>query len=198
MTSTRSAWRTALRRWAMMRVVRLGEELPQGLMQLALGLGVQGGGRLVEDDDLGVCEDHARHRQTLALATGEPHPAAPEQGVEPLVQGGDDVVELGDPQCLPKAGVRDLAPQGQVHAHRVVEQGRVLQDDGDVVAHPVHADLGYRDPVVADLAGSGRDRAPSRICTRVVLPPPLAPTRATFSPGAMSRSMPSRTCGPSP
>ena len=77
----------------MTSVVRPCGELGQRLLDRPLGLGVERRGRLVEDQDRRVLEEHARDRQALLLAARELDAALADDGVEAVRQGGDEVVE---------------------------------------------------------------------------------------------------------
>jgi len=76
-TTIRSARSMVERRWAMTSVVRPRRRALERCLDPTLGLGVQGGGRLVEDQDGGVLEQRAGNREPLALPPREPHPRSP-------------------------------------------------------------------------------------------------------------------------
>ena len=71
-----------------------------------LGLAVQVGGRLVEDDDGRRLEQHPRDGQPLLLAAGEPVPAVADHGVQALRHAGHQVPDLRRPQRLRPARPR--------------------------------------------------------------------------------------------
>ena len=56
----------------MTTTVRPAAEPGDGLGDRRLGVGIEVGGRLVEDDEVGVAEERARDRDPLALAAAQP------------------------------------------------------------------------------------------------------------------------------
>ena len=60
------------------------------LLDRQLTLGVEGAGRLVEQQHARVAQQRARHGDALALAAGQPHASGAEIGVEALRQGLDE------------------------------------------------------------------------------------------------------------
>ena len=94
-TAIWSASRTVERRWAMVSVVRPRESASSACLHGALGLGVQGAGRLVEDQDRRVAQDGAGDGEALLLAAGEAVAALADDGVVAVGQRGDVVVDLG-------------------------------------------------------------------------------------------------------
>ena len=57
-----------------------------GVEDRRLGLGVDGGERVVEHQDLRLAHERARERDALLLPAGELHAALADDGVEPLGQ----------------------------------------------------------------------------------------------------------------
>src|SRR5690606_21703184 len=82
-------------------------ELVERLLDRALGLGVEGRGRLVEDQDRRVLQEDARDRQPLLLTARELHAALADQRVEALRQALDQLLELS-----PARGLEDLLVAG--------------------------------------------------------------------------------------
>ena len=72
-----SALRMVDSRWAMTKVVRSCMTFGQGRLDQALGLGVQGRGRFVEDEDGRVLEQGPGDGQPLALAARKLPPRSP-------------------------------------------------------------------------------------------------------------------------
>jgi len=68
----------------------------------------------------------------------------------------------------------------------------MLQHGGDMAAHHFHADFSHRHAIEIHCAGSGRVETKYHL-HQVDLPPPEAPTSATFSPGRMVRLTPFST-----
>src|SRR6266536_5403324 len=54
--------------------------------QLGFCIGVEGRGEVVEDEQLGVAQEHPRRGGALDLAAGELHSARSDQRVEPLLE----------------------------------------------------------------------------------------------------------------
>ncbi len=68
-----------------------------GLLHGLLGLGVQGAGRLVKDEDGRVAQDRAGDGQALLLPAGEPVAALPHHRVVAVGQGLQVLVDLRHP-----------------------------------------------------------------------------------------------------
>ena len=64
------------------------EQLGEGLVDEGFGFGVEGGGRFVEDQDVGVFEQGAGDGDALLLAAGELGAAGAGGGVETFGLGG--------------------------------------------------------------------------------------------------------------
>src|SRR5213080_4271617 len=141
-TTIKSAWRTVARRCEHddqvcvahrreavcdheHRAVR--HQAVDRLLYEALGLGVEGAGRLVEDQERWIAQQRPRDRDALALPAGEPRAALAQQGVVGLRELGDELVRVrgagGAAYLLERevtTAVRD------VRIHRVVEQHGLL------------------------------------------------------------------------
>ena len=81
-TRIASAARIVDSRWAMTSAVRPVERGDERLLDGGLGLGVEVGGRLVEDDDPRLGQQQPGDRQALALAAGQAVAALADDGVE--------------------------------------------------------------------------------------------------------------------
>ena len=79
--------RTVDRRWAMVMRGAVGRQGVDGLLHGVLGAGVQGAGRLVEDEHGRVAQDGAGDGEALLLAAGEAVAALADEGVVPVGQG---------------------------------------------------------------------------------------------------------------
>ena len=127
------------------------------LQDLVLGLGVQGAGRLVQNQDRGVAEQRAGDGESLALATGEPAAALADDGVVAGRQRHDEVVEAGRLR-----GGHDLVvgrvelPHPDVVADGAIEEGRLLRDQREAAAEG-------RQRVLADVASVDLDRPIGRV-----------------------------------
>ncbi len=120
-------------------------------LDLALGLGVERGGRLVEHQDARALQDHARDRDALLLAAREFQAALADRAPVAVGQRGDEIVDARAPRRL---GDLVLAGAGaaiaDVVADRIVEQHRVLRHDADGAAQAVLAHVAQILAVDAD------------------------------------------------
>src|SRR5215218_10764694 len=123
----------------------------QGLLDVDLGLGVEVGGGLVEDDDGRVGQQQPGDGQALLLAAGQPVAALADHRLPALGQALDQVQDPGRP-----AGVLDLLQGGvrpgvaQVGQDGVVEQVRVLGDQPDRGPQALQLQVAHVDPVDPD------------------------------------------------
>ncbi len=107
----------------------LHEEV-EAVLDHGFGLGVEGAGGLVEDEDAGVGEDGAGDGDPLALAAGELDAALAYDGVVLLGKTLGELVDAGD-----AAGIYELlfggvrAAEEDVFADGAVEEEGLLQDD---------------------------------------------------------------------
>ena len=111
------------------------DEVLQGQLDFPLGLRVDRGGGLVEDQDPRVDQQRPGDADPLPLAAGEELPPLADQRIVGVGQAEDELVGAGG-----AGGGDDLLPRGvrpavgDVLGHRAVEQKRLLQDDADVAA----------------------------------------------------------------
>ena len=119
-----------------------------------LRAGIDGGGRLVENQHRRLGNRRPRDGQQLPLALREVRAVGIEQGVVALRQVGDEIVRVGDLGGADAVLVRrvELAVADVLH-HRAGEQMRVLQNDAERAAQIVLADVAHVDAVVGDLSG---------------------------------------------
>src|SRR5215212_419361 len=146
----------------------------QGPLDLHLGLGVEVGGGLVEDDDGRVGQQQPGDGQALLLPARQPVAALADHRLPPFGQAFDQVQDPGPP-----AGVLDLLQArvrpgvAEVGQDGVVEQVRVLGDQADGGPQALQlqvADVDAVDPDVAladvvdpgDQHGRGRLAGPRR------------------------------------
>src|SRR3546814_3958942 len=71
------------------------DQLSQRLLNMALRLAVEGGGRLVEQQDGGVLQHGAGDGDALALTAGEVAAARADLGVVAAGEGGDEIMGAG-------------------------------------------------------------------------------------------------------
>ena len=104
-------------------------------------LGVESGGGFVEDEDGGVLQDGAGDGDALAFAAGEAEALFADDGVVALRHAQDEVVGEGV-----AGGLYDLfggnigLAVGDVVAHGVVEEDRLLRDLGDLFAERLESE----------------------------------------------------------
>ena len=101
----------------------LAAHLQDRIVQLATGLGVEAGRRLVEEEDLGLVDERQGQREALPLAAGE----GVEGTVGFLAQGEavDELIDVG-----PGAVEGAEQPQGLARRDLVLQRGG-LQRDAD-------------------------------------------------------------------
>ena len=95
MKMTRSASRTVVRRWAMMKVVRPSRSSVDRFLDTRLGLDVERAGRLVEHQDRRVLEHGAGDRDALALAARQLAAALADDRVVAVALGEDEILRCG-------------------------------------------------------------------------------------------------------
>ena len=131
-------------------------ELLGGVLDELFGLGIEGGGGLVEDEDAGILEEDAGDGDALALAAGKGDAALADVGFVAVAEPGDEVVGIGGPGggddfILGGAGpaVADVLGDG------AGEEDVVLHDDSDLAADGLDVVGGDGFVVDEDFAGGG-------------------------------------------
>ena len=105
------------------------------LLHQRLALGIERGGRLVEQQHRRILQDGAGDGDALALAAGKRDAALADLGVVALVQPGDEFVGLGGDGRGADLFARGAgAAEGDVVVDRGGEDGDVLRHDGDALA----------------------------------------------------------------
>ncbi len=154
------------------------------VLDFLLGVAVERGGRLVEQQDRRAFQDGARDGDALLLAAGQFQAALADFGLVALGAELDEIVDLREPRGLLDLGIARIpAAVADIVADRVVEQHGVLRDHADGRAQrylrhvadilTVDQDAAAGDVVEAEqqprdrrLAGAGRpddrDRVPGR------------------------------------
>ena len=113
-------------------------EVVQRPLHLAFRLGIQGGGRLVQNQDGGVLQKRPGNGEPLLLAAGKPHPGLADHGVEAPRQGLDKVQGIGGTGRRPHLGLGGIAAAiHDVVAHRIVEENGLLGHHGELPAQAV-------------------------------------------------------------
>ena len=116
----------------MTSVVRFSRDALERVLDVLLGVAVERGGGLVEQQDRRRFEDGAGDRDALLLAAGELQAALAHLGFVALGREADEIVDLREPRRLLDLRVARLpAAVADVVADRVVEQDGVLRHDAD-------------------------------------------------------------------
>ena len=122
----------------------------QGVLDGRLGAGVQGAGRLVEDQHPGIGQQGAGQAHPLTLAAGQLQPTLANLGGHSVGQALDEAGQfrrLGRGDHLRRRGVRPA--EGDVDLQGVVEQGHVLRHQGHRPAQGGHLQVAQVDSVDA-------------------------------------------------
>ena len=132
-------------------------------------MGVERRCRLVQQQDRRVLQNGARNRNPLFLPAGEFKAAFPHHGSVALRQFTNEFVDLGKPRRLPyRSIVAADAAIGDVVAHGIVEQHRILRNDADCGAQ---GRLGHiadilpidRHAAIADIVKAKQDTRDGRL-----------------------------------
>ena len=164
-------------------------QLRDAALDQRLRLGIDVGGRLVEDEHLGVAEQGARERDQLALSGREVRPALADldgQGRRACPAPGQRPVEPDPTHCVIQLRLGVVLAEGDVLRERPREQDDVLRHDRDPLAQ-------LRDGQLADVRPAEPDRAAvALVQPRQELDHGRLP-RATVWPRGTRRSIPRRT-----
>ncbi len=140
-----------------------------------LGLAVERGGGLVQDEDRRIVEDRPCERKALPLPPRQLHPAFPEDRVVPLGEGGDEHVGSRDLRRrldLFPGGLRP--PVGDVVGDGPAEEHRLLGHEADLPAE--RGTLHAPEVVAVDLDRAfGRVVEPRDQVDEAALPRPARP-----------------------
>ena len=107
-----------------------------GRLDMALGLGIQRRGSLIQNQQRGVLEQCAGNCQTLALAAGKQHAVLANLSVQALWQLLDKVHRVSITGGFFDVGTRGTRQitVGNVVGHGIAEQGHMLSHLGDMTA----------------------------------------------------------------
>ena len=135
-TRIRSARRTVLRRWAMTKEVRPAHQPLQRHLDQPLGLGVHAGGGVVQDQDARVLEQRAGDGDALLLPAGEgdaalAHAACRSRRASAMM---NSCAWAAWAAATISSSLASGPAKGDVLADRGGKEGRLLQDDADLVA----------------------------------------------------------------
>jgi hypothetical protein len=132
-------------------------ELLERCLHQALGLRVEGRGRLVEDEHRRVTENRAGDRDPLLLAAGEAVASLAHDRVVALRQRCDQLVDLrGTGGCLDLLVGGIGLGEAEVLAHRGMEEVGLLRDDPDGRGERLEREVAHVDAI-------DRDAAPRRV-----------------------------------
>ena len=107
-------------------------DLFERVLDFALGVAVERGGRLVEQQDRRRLQDGAGDGDALLLAAGKLQAALADLGLVAVRRHADEIVDLGEPRRLLDLGIGRLpAAVADVVADGVVEQHGVLRNHAD-------------------------------------------------------------------
>ena len=162
----------------------------------ALGLGVERGGGLVEDQYGRVAKDRARDRDALLLAAGEAIAALADGRVVAVGQRGDELVDLRRPRRLldlPVAGLR--TGEAQILADGGVEEVGLLRDQAHRGGQRGERGVAYVDPVDAHAAALGLVQARDEVGERGLARAGLADQRGGRAGGDLGTDLAQRPAG---
>ncbi len=131
-----------------------------------LDTGVDGGGGIVEDEQLGLADHGARQGDSLALTPREAGAALAHTGLEPIGQPLDEAGTLRDVQGAPDALVVVLDTERDVAADAVVEHEGLLRHERGDVADAAASHLTQVDAVDEHGARVGVDEAHEEVGQR--------------------------------
>ena len=113
-----------------------------------LGNGVEGGRRLVEDENRRVLDDRARDAQSLAFAAGQAAAGLGDFRIVAFGEMRDEFVRVRGPRGLLDLLGRRIQPSvTEVLGDRPLKQDRVLQHDRDLLAQRSHTVIPHVDAV---------------------------------------------------
>src|ERR1700682_4866590 len=110
-------------------------EMLDRLLHLLFGFGIKRRGRLIEQDDRGVLDQRAGHRDALALATGELRTMLADRRVIAEREAHDELMRASRLRGLDDLGFRRTSlAEGDVLTDGVAEQIDILADIGGLLA----------------------------------------------------------------
>src|SRR6516162_494752 len=134
----------------------VGGDLGEARLDLALGLGVERRGRLIEDQNLWRLQNHPGDCHALLLAAGQFETALADHRSVAVRQSHDEIVDMGVARGFFDVGARrPRTAVGDVVVDGVIEQHSVLRHDTDCTPQAL---LRYRANIlVVDLDRTGID-----------------------------------------
>ena len=126
-------------------------QMGQGLLDVFLGLYIDRGGGLVEDEDTRVVQHGPRNGHPLALPARKPAALLPHLGIVAVGLGHDEVVGIGRPGCSHDVGQAGPGPAiADIGGDGAAKKERLLGHDADLPAQIAQLDLAYIHPVDLD------------------------------------------------
>ena len=123
--------------------------------QRGLGLGVEVGRRLVQQEHGGIVRERPSDRDALPLPPGEAFAVLVEKLIEAFGVVGDDVVDARPPERVPDTLVGEIPAEGHVLANRARHQRVLLRHVRDPRAKLLLGDRRQRPPQHSHRAGAG-------------------------------------------
>ena len=152
-------------------------------------------GRLVQDQDRRVLQEHPRDGEPLLLPAGELHAALADDRVQPVRQRVDHRLQPRAPRRLPDLGLgRVEPPVGDVLADRAGEEEDVLLHDADLPPQRGERHLADVDAVDGDAARRRPRRSAAAASRSSSCPRRTARRTRPSRPARIVRSMSRSTC----
>src|SRR5665213_1318359 len=131
-------------------------EIAEAALDESLGLGIEGAGGLVEDEDAGVGENGARDGNALPLSSGELDAALADNGVVLVGEPLGELVDARDAAGLHEQGFAGMwTAEEDVLADGAVEEKRFLEDDAELSAKAAEADCAEVHSIDTNLSTDG-------------------------------------------
>src|SRR5436190_7939614 len=107
-------------------------ELAQSAQQFGFAVGIERGGRLVENQQGRRTQQAPRRDQSLAFAAGQLAAAVADAFVEAVAKGAYAPFEPDQPKRFPQKFILDCGPAcDKIAAHAIIEHRRFLAEVGD-------------------------------------------------------------------
>ena len=127
-----------------------GQLPPERLAEPGIGGQIEGGERVVEDEDVGLVHDGTGDREPLTLAARHVGATLRDARIQLTLHLLDEVLALGDLEGLPEFFVRRLlATEPEVRLDGAGEQERTLRHEADALPEIVEVGLAHVDPADA-------------------------------------------------
>mmetsp|Transcript_66267 Transcript_66267/g.205033 ORF Transcript_66267/g.205033 Transcript_66267/m.205033 type:complete len:321 (-) Transcript_66267:454-1416(-) len=137
----------------------VGKAGPNRVLHQLLGVGIDGGSALVQEQQLRVPQDLPRDAEELLLAEADVIPIRPDVEVQADTALRHKVRHLHGPEARPHLVVREDGERVQVVPESAGEEDRVLRHHAEAVPERQQAHRLQVDAVDVDLAGPGLQQA---------------------------------------